>query len=58
MVIEHNLQVLSYADWIIEMGEKGGREGGKIIFEGKVSELTKTKTPTAKEIKKWQGFND
>ncbi len=58
MVIEHNLQVLSYADWIIEMGEKGGREGGKIIFEGKVSELIKTKTSTAKEIKKWQGFND
>ncbi len=58
LVIEHNLQVLSYADWIIEMGEKGGKEGGKIVFEGKVSELTKIETPTAKEIKKWKGLSN
>tara|TARA_B100000029_G_scaffold201128_1_gene199359 strand:- start:13472 stop:16273 length:2802 start_codon:yes stop_codon:yes gene_type:complete len=54
LVIEHNLQVLSYADWIIEMGEKGGNLGGKIVFEGTMNQLKKTKTPTAKEIRKWK----
>jgi len=34
IVIEHNLEVIKYADWIIDMGPKGGEEGGYIIAEG------------------------
>ncbi len=34
LVIEHNLDVISSADWIIDMGPEGGNKGGKVIFEG------------------------
>jgi excinuclease UvrABC ATPase subunit len=34
LVIEHNLDVISSADWIIDMGPEGGNKGGRVIFEG------------------------
>lgn len=34
VVVEHNLDVISQADWIIDMGPGGGNEGGRILFEG------------------------
>ena len=44
IIIEHNLDVISRADWIIDIGPGGGNEGGTIIFEGLVTDLLKTKT--------------
>ncbi|WP_138751322.1 ATP-binding cassette domain-containing protein [Paenibacillus sinopodophylli] len=34
IVIEHNLDVISQADWIIDMGPDGGSNGGQLVFEG------------------------
>jgi excinuclease UvrABC ATPase subunit len=34
IVIEHNIDVIASADWIIEMGPEGGNKGGRVIFEG------------------------
>ncbi|MDR2917914.1 MAG: excinuclease ABC subunit UvrA [Tannerella sp.] len=34
MVIEHNLDVIKQADWIIDIGPDGGKNGGRVIFEG------------------------
>lgn len=34
VVIEHNLDVIKNADWIIDMGPEGGHRGGQIVFEG------------------------
>jgi excinuclease ABC A subunit len=34
IVIEHNLDVISSADWIIDLGPEGGNKGGRVIFEG------------------------
>jgi len=34
MVIEHNLDVIKSADWIIDMGPEGGAGGGLVIAEG------------------------
>ncbi|MFB7817624.1 ATP-binding cassette domain-containing protein [Paenibacillus chitinolyticus] len=34
IVIEHNLDVISQADWIIDMGPDGGSKGGQVVFEG------------------------
>lgn len=39
VIIEHNLDIIQYADWIIDMGPEGGKKGGKILFEGTPSEL-------------------
>ena len=34
VVIEHNLDVIRNADWIIELGPEGGSKGGRVVFEG------------------------
>ncbi|WEK02972.1 MAG: excinuclease ABC subunit UvrA [Candidatus Devosia phytovorans] len=39
VVVEHNLEVMAKADWIIEMGPGAGRRGGKITFAGEVAAL-------------------
>ena len=43
VVIEHNLDVIKTADYIVDMGPEGGVKGGKIIAEGKPEEVTKIK---------------
>jgi excinuclease UvrABC ATPase subunit len=39
VVIEHNLDIIAQADWIIDIGPGAGKFGGKVIFEGTPEEL-------------------
>ncbi len=39
VIIEHNLDILKSADWILDMGPAGGREGGRIVAEGTPEDL-------------------
>ena len=39
VVIEHNLEVIKTADWIIDLGPEGGEGGGKIIAQGSPKEI-------------------
>jgi excinuclease ABC subunit A len=41
IVIEHNLDVIKTADWIIDLGPEGGNEGGYIVGEGTPEEMSK-----------------
>ncbi|UYN89785.1 MAG: excinuclease ABC subunit UvrA [Anaerolineales bacterium] len=51
IVIEHNMDVVRNADWIIDMGPEGGSRGGQVLFEGTPAELKKAKgTITSKYI--------
>jgi excinuclease ABC subunit A len=34
LVIEHNMEVIKYADWIIDLGPEGGDQGGSVVYEG------------------------
>ncbi len=43
IVIEHNLDVVSRADWVIDLGPGAGHEGGKVIFEGPPAKLPMAK---------------
>jgi len=43
IVIEHNLDIIRSADWIIDMGPEGGKNGGRIIFEGTPRDLKQAK---------------
>ena len=47
VVIEHNLDVIKSADYIIDLGPEGGREGGRIIAEGTPEEVASLDTNTA-----------
>ena len=39
IVIEHNLDVIAQADWIIDMGPDGGKNGGTVIFQGPADKI-------------------
>ncbi|NGX63408.1 MAG: UvrABC system protein A, partial [Candidatus Anoxychlamydiales bacterium] len=52
IVIEHNMDFVKTADWIIDLGPKGGKDGGKIIFEGPIDKIVKTKNNTGVALKK------
>ncbi|MDR2526560.1 MAG: excinuclease ABC subunit UvrA [Rickettsiales bacterium] len=43
LLIEHNRDVIRQSDWIIDIGPGGGKDGGKIIFEGEPNEIKKYK---------------
>ncbi|WP_027375360.1 ATP-binding cassette domain-containing protein [Chryseobacterium sp. UNC8MFCol] len=43
IVIEHNLDIIAQADWIIDIGPGAGKYGGKIVFEGTPQDLLKDK---------------
>ena len=53
IIIEHNIDVLKISDYIIEMGPNGGKNGGRITFQGKLNEIfSDKKSITGKFIKK------
>ena len=53
IVIEHNLDVVKCADWIIDLGPEGGYNGGKVIAEGTPEHIAKSpKSYTGKYINK------
>ena len=41
--VEHNIDVIKSADWIIDLGPNGGEEGGQLLFEGTPEELISCK---------------
>ncbi|MDA0348322.1 MAG: excinuclease ABC subunit UvrA [Verrucomicrobia bacterium] len=46
VVIEHNLDLIKCADWIIELGPEAGKAGGKVIATGTPEQLAKKKVPS------------
>ena len=42
IIIEHNLDVIRNADWILDLGPEGGEEGGRIVGEGRPAKIAKT----------------
>ena len=41
LVVEHNLDVIKSADWIIDLGPEGGAAGGRIVAEGRPEQVAK-----------------
>jgi excinuclease ABC subunit A len=44
LVVEHNMEVIKSADWVIDLGPEGGKEGGHLVFQGRPEELIKVET--------------
>ncbi|MCI5900915.1 MAG: excinuclease ABC subunit A, partial [Blautia sp.] len=53
IVIEHNLDVMKQADWLIDVGPDGGTAGGEIVFSGTPKEMAEHAcTITAEYLRK------
>jgi excinuclease ABC subunit A len=57
LVIEHNLDVVGSADWVVDMGPEGGEAGGEVVFEGSPEALVRSrKSITGMYLKReWTG---
>jgi len=53
VVIEHNLEVIKEADWIVDLGPEGGEDGGRLLYEGPPEGLLAFETPTAKALQRY-----
>ncbi len=52
IIIEHNMEVIKSADWVIDLGPESGNKGGEIVFEGTPEDLVKCKESyTGKALK-------
>ena len=50
VVIEHNIDVIKSADWVIDLGPEGGAGGGKVVAEGRPEQVAKTARSTTGEF--------
>ncbi|MEV0379577.1 excinuclease ABC subunit UvrA [Nonomuraea sp. NPDC050643] len=52
VVVEHDLDVVKHADWVIDLGPEAGQHGGRVVFEGTPTDMTEASTYTAKYLVK------
>jgi excinuclease UvrABC ATPase subunit len=50
IIIEHNLDVVAHADWVIDMGPGAGHDGGRVVFEGTPADLVASGSLTGKHL--------
>ena len=54
IVIEHNLDVMHHADWLIDLGPGGGKDGGEIVYAGPRAGIEKAeRSLTGQALAKW-----
>jgi excinuclease ABC subunit A len=46
VIIEHNLDVIADADWIIDLGPEGGADGGRLIAQDIAAQIARSDSPT------------
>ncbi len=57
LVIEHNLDVIKSADWILDLGPEAGKHGGQLVAQGPPETVAKLDTPTAHFLKQALGLS-
>jgi len=50
VVVEHNLDVISVSDWVIDLGPGGGRHGGQVVAAGTPAEIASSASPTGEYL--------
>jgi excinuclease ABC subunit A len=43
VIVEHNMDIIAEADWVIDLGPEGGSGGGKLVAQGQPAEIAKAK---------------
>ncbi|HSP19127.1 MAG TPA: excinuclease ABC subunit A, partial [Myxococcaceae bacterium] len=51
LVVDHDLDLLAASDWLVELGPGGGREGGRIVAEGRPEDVARGTTRTAEALR-------
>jgi excinuclease ABC subunit A len=51
VVIEHNMDVVRHADWVVDLGPEGGAGGGRLLFEGTPEALAEARTATGRALR-------
>jgi excinuclease ABC subunit A len=51
LVIEHNMDVVKHADWVVDLGPEGGAAGGRVLFEGTPEALAESRTGTGRFLR-------
>jgi excinuclease ABC subunit A len=57
LVIEHNLDVIKSADWILDLGPEAGKHGGQLVAQGSPEEVAQGDTPTAQFLRQALGMS-
>jgi excinuclease ABC subunit A len=52
VVVEHDPDIIRGADWVLELGPRGGEHGGELMFQGTVAALREAQTPTGEAVRK------
>jgi excinuclease ABC subunit A len=53
IVVDHDLDVIGAADWVIDLGPGAGTEGGQVVAEGTPEQVGKTRTRTGEALARW-----
>ncbi|MCC6415706.1 MAG: excinuclease ABC subunit UvrA [Opitutaceae bacterium] len=54
IIIEHNLDVMNLADWLIDLGPGGGKDGGNLVYAGPREGIAKeARSPTGQALARW-----
>jgi excinuclease ABC subunit A len=53
VIIEHNLDVIAAADWIIDLGPEGGEAGGRVVAQGAPATVARTRTHTGRFLRQF-----
>lgn len=57
VVVEHNLELLAHADWVVDLGPGGGQHGGRLLFCGPLATFLDTaESPTAEQLRRHLGW--
>lgn len=58
IIIEHNMDVIKNADYIIDLGPEGGKKGGYVVFTGSIAELLNSSTITGVALKQYLEYEN
>ncbi|RME72114.1 MAG: excinuclease ABC subunit A, partial [Planctomycetota bacterium] len=58
VVVEHDLEVIARANWVIDLGPGAGAAGGRVLFEGEPARLAEADTPTGRALARWLAHGD
>jgi excinuclease ABC subunit A len=58
LVVDHDLDIVGAADWVIDLGPGAGSDGGRVVAEGRPEDVARTDTRTGRALREWLARTD